>query len=298
MTLNTPNPPSHSLLKLHAAVFVAGMTGLFGKLLSLSEIPLVWYRLLFTLLLFVPILHFRHQLKRISKGDAAKMAAVGALLGIHWILFYASIRLSNVSVGVVCYAMVGFYTAIFDPIINHRRFAPRELLFSLLTLIGLLLIFHFDTQFRTGILVGAISSAFAALFTVCNKRLRTSMSHKTTTFLLHEMIGGWTCLTLLLPLYMLMYGVETSQLVPSTSDLLWLLVLASVCTVGQYLLQLEALRGVSSFTVNLTYNLEPVYSIILAIVFLGESSELTPAFWCGISLIVVSVFLQNYTSKG
>ena len=178
---NTPSPlpmertheSNKALLKLHLAVFVAGLTGLFGKLVSLSEIPLVWYRLLLTLLLFLPILYTRKSLVRLPMHISMRICSVGALLGIHWVLFYLSIRLSNVSMGVVCYALVGFYTAILDPVINHHKFRVQELLFSTLTLCGLLLIFHFDTKFRTGIIVGAISSLFAALFTVCNKRLRT-----------------------------------------------------------------------------------------------------------------------------
>lgn len=285
-----------ALLKLHLAVFVAGLTGLFGKLVSLSEIPLVWYRLLLTLLLFLPILYMRKSLVRLPMHISMRICSVGALLGIHWVLFYLSIRLSNVSMGVVCYALVGFYTAVLDPVINHHKFRVQELLFSTLTLCGLLLIFHFDTKFRTGIIVGAISSLFAALFTVCNKRLRTQTDQTTSTFLLYEMTGGWLCLTLLLPLYYMMQttaGATGSLLLPCWSDFGYLLILASVCTVGQYLLQLDALKGVSSFTVNLTYNLEPVYSILLAIIFFGESSEMTPAFCTGITLIITSVILQN-----
>lgn len=285
---------SHPLLKLHLAVFVAGLTGLFGKLVSLAEIPLVWWRLFLTLIIFIPILYYRNSLKRIPLREVWRMCAVGALLGIHWILFYASIRMSNVSIGVVCYALVGFYTAIIDPIVNRHKFDYRELIFSTLTLAGLLLIFHFDTQFRTGILVGAVSSLFAACFTIGNKRLRNSIERDTPTFLLYEILGGWLCLTVLMPVHFAFTSEDIREaLVPCVSDFSWLLLLASVCTVGQYLLQLDALKGISSFTVNLTYNLEPVYSILLAVIFFNESNELTTAFVCGITLIIISVILQN-----
>lgn len=290
MTKNTT-----ALIKLHLAVFVAGLTGLFGKLVSMSEIPLVWYRCVLSVLLFALILHFNKKLKLVPFREMLSMAGVGALLGIHWILFYASIRLSNVSVGVVCYALVGFYTALFDPLVNHRKFDYREFLFSSLTLAGLLLIFHFDTKFRMGILVGAVSSALASLYTVCNKHITLRMSHSTSTFLLYEMLGGAACLTVFLPFSMSMSTAESSvSLIPGWHDFLWLLVLASVCTVGQYILQLQALRVISSFTLTLTYNLEPVYSMLLAFIFFNELSELSLTFFAGIALIITSVLLQNW----
>lgn len=286
-----------AFLKLHLSVLLAGATGLFGRLISLQEIPLVWYRLLIATLFFIPILYMQKQLKKVVWKDALKMAGVGMLLGVHWIFFYASIRYSNVSIGVVCYALVGFYTAIFDPIVNHHKFDIKEFLYSFLTLLGLSLIFHFDTRYRLGIFLGVISTGIAAMFTISNKRVTTSVSqYPTQTFLLWEMVGGLFILSLILPVYM--YLFPENQVIPGGLDFLYLFILASVCTIGQYMLQIGALRKIPAFTVNLTYNLEPIYSIILAMIIFGEAKELNLAFYVGLSLIILSVILQNWKTFG
>ena len=163
------------------------------------------------------------------------------------------------------------------------------MLFSLLTLAGILLIFHFDTHFRLGIGMGIISSALAALFTITTKRV--GVRHQASTMLLYEMIGGCIWLTCCMPVYLHFFPVES--VLPVASDLLYLLLLASVCTIGLYLLQIIVLQTVSAFTVNLSYNLEPVYSIILAILFFGEAKELNTAFYTGLSIIILSVVMQT-----
>lgn len=281
-----------AFIKLHLSVLVAGATGLFGRLISLQEIPLVWYRLLLAFVLFVPILYAQRALTRLPWKAALSIAAVGMLLGVHWIFFYASIRYSNVSIGVVCYALVGFYTALLDPIINKHAFAAREFLYSLLTLIGLALIFHFDVRYRFGIFLGVVSTAIAALFTICNKKVTNLYAYPTKTFLLYEMMGGLLILTCLVPFYKM--ATPQALLVPGLKDLGYLFVLASVCTIGQYMLQIAALRKIPPFTVNLTYNLEPIYSIILAMLIFNENKELNTAFYVGLSLIILSVVLQNW----
>ena len=105
------------MIHLHLSVFLAGFTGLFGKLITLNEVDIVWYRMMLTtmiLLVFtsIPWLGLRKTLQ---------VAGCGTLLGIHWILFYASIKASNVSIGVVCFATVGFFTALLEPLLHHHR---------------------------------------------------------------------------------------------------------------------------------------------------------------------------------
>ena len=280
-----------ALIELHAAVLLAGATGLFGRLLTLQEIPLVWYRLLFATILLLPVLYFSGKMEKATIGAAARMCLAGMLLGTHWVLFYASIRASNVSIGVLCYALIGFYTALLDPLVNHRKFVWKELLFSAITLIGLFLIFSFDARYRTGIALGAVSSLVAAFFSMFTKRNTVRYAYQSCTFVLYEMIGGLLCLTAAMPFFASMH--PEIGLIPGKRDIILLMVLATVCTIGQYLLQFEALKKVSTFTVNLTYNLEPVYSIIFAMILFGEARELNFSFYAGLGLILASVLLQN-----
>ena len=268
-----------AFFKLHLSVLLAGATGIFGRLISLNEGLLVWYRMLLAGLLFALLSAVRRRFPRI-----------GILLGLHWVFFYGSIKASNISIGVVCFSLVSFFTAFLEPWINRHRISVKEVLFSLLTLLGIALIFHLDTRYRQGILLGITSSVLAALFTITNKKV--AAGHDASTMLLYEMSGGFVGLSCLLPFYLRYFPVET--IFPDVSDLIYLILLASVCTIGLYLLQIQVLKVVSAFTVNLTYNLEPVYSIILAMLFFHEARELNGAFYIGLGLIVLSVLLQTF----
>lgn len=278
-----------TFIKLHISILLAGFTGLFGKIISLNEGLLVWYRMLFASVFLFIMLWGSKKLQRMPMREAVKVGSVGILLALHWVFFYGSIKASNVSIGVVCFSLVGFFTAVLEPLIIRRKFQARELLFSMLTVGGILLIFQFDTRYRTGILLGVISSAMSALFSIANKRIGTNRT--SSVILTYEMTGGFVGLTCLLPFYLYFFPAQT--IVPGWHDLLYLLLLSSVFTIGVYLLQIQVLKQISAFTVNLSYNLEPIYSIILAMLFFKEAKELTPAFYSGLGLILLSVFLQT-----
>lgn len=280
-----------AFIKLHIAVLIAGTSGLFGKFVTLNEFPLSLYRAVFAAVIMFAYMLLSGHLTKVPVKDALKMAGVGMLLGIHWIFFYGSIKYSNVSVGVVCFSLTGFFTAVFEPLMSHRKVSWKELLFSLLTIAGIALIFHFDTRYRTGIILGVISAALHSLFTVANKMTARSTGRSSSCILMFAMIGAAVILTVLVPPYHI--ADATMRLRPTTDDFLWLLVLASVTTVLLYILQIQSLKKISAFTVSLSFNLEPIYSIILAMTFFGEAKELNVAFYCGLALIFASVGLQT-----
>jgi len=279
-----------SFIKLHTSIIIAGFTGILGKLITLNEVFLVWYRMLIASILLLIILSIKKQLQRLTVQELAKLGGTGILLTLHWIFFYGSIKASNVSIGVVCFSLSGVFTAIFDPLLHRRRIKIREIFFSILTLCGIALIFHFDARYRLGIVLGTISSALAALFIIANKHISTK--HASTTILFYEMVSGFLFVSLLIPFF-LYFSSETFA-VPNTSNSLYILCLAVFCTIGLYTLQTHALRKISAFTVNLSYNLEPLYSIILAMIIFGEEKELNFAFYVGLGLIVMSVVLQTW----
>lgn len=279
--------------KLHLSILLAGFTGIFGKLITLSEGLLVWYRMLITTVLLTLILYFANKLKKICLKEMIQIGLTGILLALHWVFFYGSIKASNVSIGVICFSMTSFFTSILEPIINRHRISYKELLFSLIAVLGIILIFGFDTQYRLGILLGIISSMLCALFVIFNKKI--GIDYPASTMLLYEMLGGLIGLTLLLPVYFNFVRIETY--LPDTMDWIYLITLSLFCTIGMCMLQIQALRSISAFTVNLSYNLEPIYSIILAIIIFHEGKELTCIFYLGLSLILISVALQMIDLK-
>jgi drug/metabolite transporter (DMT)-like permease len=276
-------------VKLHLAVFLGGFTGILGKLILLPEGPLVWWRMLIASLLFFACLRFRGQLPHIRFSDALKLCGVGALTAIHWLFFYGSIKYSNVSIGVICLALSGLFTAILEPLFSRKSPSLREFSFGLASMLGIGLIFHFDSHFRTGIILGVFSAAFAALLAIGIKS--AGKKQRADAILLFQMLGGFAFLTLTAPLYLAFF--PQTRLLPQGNDFLYLLLMSSVCTIGLFLLEIQALQKISAFTVNLTYNLEPVYSIILAILLLGEASELGWSFFTGLALICASVLMQT-----
>ena len=239
------------LFILHLAVFLAGWTGIFGRLISLGGLPLVWYRIMVSVVSLSMVLAFMGRFHKVGVKAFLKIAGCGAILAMHWVAFFASIQASNVSIGVACVATSCFFTTIFNPLINRKRISWAEVLISFMAIAGVLLIFSLDVRYRLGIALGLLCAAlYARLF-------------------------------------------PTDSITPLKTDYLWLFLLGSIFTVLPFLFQLQALRKLSAFTVNLAYNLEPIYSIAIAAMLFGELQEVNFSFWLGISLIVISVIIQT-----
>ncbi|MGX5820092.1 DMT family transporter [Chitinophaga lutea] len=275
-------------IKLHASILLAGFTGLFGKLIALNEGLLVWYRLLFSALLMLLLQYAAGRLQRVTRKAFLRMGAVGVLLALFWIFFYGSIKYANISIGVICFCTVGFFTAWLAPLVNRSAISPQEVLLSGLSIAGIALIFGFDMQYRTGIILGLLCACTGALYTIFNEKL--ARRYEARTLLLYELIGGLLGFSFLAPFYL----QNAPRWVPTAGETGWLLALAFFCTIGMYLLLTEALQQLSAFTVNLSYNLEPVYSIVLAVLFFGEDAAMSTAFAGGLLLIILSVALQSW----
>lgn len=237
------------------------------------------------LLLF--LLVFRKEQIRIT-NNTLKIAGLGLLLGLHWIFFYGSIKYANVSVGVVCFCLSGFFTALLAPWMNKTRLSVIELLLSGLTIAGILLIFKFDSSFRTGILLGTISACLFSVFAILNERVNKENDPVRTTTL--EMLGGALGIGLFLPVYL--YFVPVKYIIPTPQDAGLLLALAFFCTVIMCIQLNKAQRIIPAFTVNLNFNLEPLYGIGLAVLIFQENKELTSTFYIGLALILASLALQ------
>ncbi len=282
------NDTQRGFIQLHLSVLLAGFTGLFGRLITLNEVDIVWYRMLFTSLLLLVFTG----LPRVGWHKFLQLCGCGALLGLHWMLFYGSIKASNVSIGVICFSLIGFFTALFEPIVNRRRLSWTELLFSLITVLGVLCIFSFDARYRYGIMIGIVSSAVCALYAICNKKV--SVGVRSRTVLMYQMSGGLVLVSGIIPIYLMFFpSSQPVVVIPDGHNLWFMLCHALFCTVGMYLLQIQALKRLSAFTVNLTYNLEPCYTIILAFLVFGEGREINFSFYIGIVLILLSVLLQT-----
>ncbi len=277
------------ILKLHFAVALAGTTGVFGKWISIDAVPLVWYRLLFSFVVCALYFVCTHRSRNFSLRDFLKIGSVGAVLAVHWFLFYASIKLSNISVGVICLSSASFFTAILGPVLSRQKFSARELLFGILALVGVALIFSFDFEYRLGIVAGILCAIGLSLFNILNKRV--GKNYSASTMLLGELAGGSILASVILPFYLVFLQIPDVP-VPNFSDMAKLFVFAVLCTVWLQFLQIQCLQVFSPFAVSLSFCLEPLYSIFYAAIFFGEFREWSPAFVAGFALIVLPIVLQ------
>jgi drug/metabolite transporter (DMT)-like permease len=279
-----------AFFQLHIAVFIAGFTGILGRLISMNEGMIVWYRLLFTAVTMWLLYTWMGRIQKIPLKTIGKIFGVGMIAMLHWVTFYGSIKYSNVSVCLVCFSSIGFFTAIFEPVILKKRLNVTELLLGLATITGIYIIFHFDTQYKTGIIIGIISAMLAALFPIYNREILKTVNVE--TLLLWQQTGGLLSLSALLPLYL--YWFPVTDFLPSAMDLVWLLVLAWICSVLAFQLASNALKTLSAFTVNLSYNLEPVYGIILAFIVYRENEFLSKWFYVGFGIIAAAIIIHVF----
>ena len=277
-----------AFFQLHIAVFLAGFTGILGRLISLNEGMIVWYRLLFTTFTMVILFGLMKKLRRIPVRDILKIGAVGFIAAMHWITFYGSIKYSNVSVALVCFSSVSFFTALLEPLVLRKPINWTEMLLGLMTIAGIYIIFHFDTQYKTGIIIGLVSAVLGALFPIYNRQFLKRVNVE--TMLTWQQLGGFVTLSALLPFYLQRFPVE--NFIPGPEDFLWLLVLAWFCSVIAFQFSSNALKKLTAFTVNLTYNLEPVYGILLAFAVYNENKLLSKWFYAGFAVIATALIIH------
>lgn len=276
---------NRNLLLLHLTVLVWGFTGILGALITVTAVHLVWYRVLIaSLSLFV---YFKCTKKsiRISRKLFLKFVLTGGLVGLHWFLFFQSIKMANVSVTLVCMSSLTLFTALLEPLFNKQRVAHLELLVGLLIICGIYLIFKFESQYVTGIILGLLCAFCASLFTIINGKF---IKHSTAAIIsFYEMLGAW----LWLSLFLLFSGGFTAEMMLQRKDLIYLLLLGTVCTSAAYVAGVSVMKELSAFRVALITNLEPIYGILLALIIFKQEEKMSAGFYSGALLVLGAVFL-------
>lgn len=276
-------------LKIHLIVFIWGFTAILGLLISIQPVEMVFYRTLIAALGTAFLLIIRKKSFSIAPADRLKVLGTGAIIAAHWILFFLSARLSNASVSLVGFATVALWTSFIDPFVNKKKVRLYEVLLGLLVIAGLYVIFRNEVDHATGLIVGILSGLFAAIFSVINARLTKRISPYQITF--YEMTGACLSILLFMPIYSYFIIPETAlTLWPNLSDWFYLLILGVVCTVFAFSMWVELLKRVSVFAASLSINLEPIYGIILALLFFPETEKMRAGFYLG-SLIIISSVL-------
>jgi len=276
---------NRNLAILHLTVLVWGFTGILGALISISATHLVWYRVLIAFVtLFV---YFRITKKSIavSRETFIKLFFTGAIVGAHWILFFQSIKSSTVSVALVCLSSLTLFTAVLEPVLKKQKISRLEIFTGLLIIAGIYLIFKFESQYTFGIICGLLSALCASLFSIINSKQVQNRPAPVISF--YELIGAWVWISL----FMLITDDFTAEMSLNLSDLLYLLILGTICTSVAYVAGVSVMKELTAFRVALITNLEPVYGIVLAFLFFGKREQMTGGFYAGAVIVMAAIFL-------
>lgn len=282
---------NRNLLLLHITVFIWGFTAIFGALITVSAYELVWYRMLIASISLMAYEYFWvNSEQKLSAKRRLKLLGIGGIVALHWFFFYHSIKTSTISVALVCLSSSALFTSFLSPIFNKKKsISIVDLIIGLVIIVGIILIFSFESRYTEGIIFGLLASFFATVFTILNEIEVKGL--KASTIGKYEMMGGFIGISI----YMLLTNAQNHyQLSISTSDLLYLIILGTICTALAYVMGVAVMKELSAYTVVLTTNLEPVYGIILAVIIFGKRELMTAGFYQGAAIILVAVFVYPF----
>lgn len=283
------NDKLKNYVHLHFLVFIAGFTAILGKLISIEAVSLVWYRMaIASVLMFIYIKIAKINIA-VDKRSLFKFILAGVVIALHWITFFGSINVSNVSIALAMFSTGAFFASFLEPIIYKRKIIWYEILFGTIVIGGVYIILQSEMKYIYGIILGILSAFFSSLFAVLNGKFLEK--HSATKISFYEFISG----VLFISIYIVLFrdGFSSSYFNLDVSDFSFLFILASVCTAYAFIASVYVMRQISPYTVVLTYNLEPIYGIILALLIFPETEKMAPNFYYGALIILVTVILNG-----
>ncbi|RLD28244.1 MAG: EamA family transporter [Bacteroidetes bacterium] len=276
-------------LHLHLLVFIAGFTAILGELISINAVPLVWYRMVIATILMILFIKFRKINITINLKTFVKFSIAGIIIALHWIAFFESIKQSNISIALAMFSTGAFFAALIEPIFFKRKIIWYEILFGILIIFGVLLITKAELQYINGIVLGISAALFSTLFAVINGKFVKRYSASVISF--YEFISGIFFISIFIIFFGEGFSFQFFSL--SVSDWTYLFILASICTAYAFIVAVHVMKYISPYTVVLSYNLEPVYGIVLAIILFPQKEKMSTEFYIGAVIIISTVILNG-----
>ena len=277
-----------SLIHFHFIVFIFGFTAILGSLISISSLSLVWYRMLIAVMCLLIILPLLKKKLIIPKSLFFKLLFCGILISLHWVFFFKAIKASNVSITLSILSLGAFMTSFLEPMFYKKKIIFYEVFLGLLVVLGTAIIFKTQFKYMEGIIYSLISVIFSVLFTLINGKLVGQASSYTIS--LYELLGGFITLSFIL---ILSNDFNTELFVLKNNDFLWLLILGTICTAYAFVVSVDVMKHLSPYSLMLSINMEPIYGILLASLFLNESKNMSYQFYMGFSFIFLAVILNG-----
>ena len=277
-----------SLIHFHFIVFIFGFTAILGSLISISSLSLVWYRMLIAVICLLIILPLLKKKLIISKSLFFKLLFCGILISLHWVFFFKAIKSSNVSITLSILSLGAFMTSFLEPLFYKKKIIFYEVFLGLLVVLGTAIIFKTQFKYMEGIIYSLISVIFSVLFTLINGKLVGQASSYTIS--LYELLGGFITLSFIL---ILSNDFNAELFILKNNDFLWLLILGTICTAYAFVVSVDVMKHLSPYSLMLSINMEPIYGILLAGLFLNESKNMSYQFYVGFSFIFLAVILNG-----
>lgn len=276
-----------NLLLLHLIVLIFGFTGILGKLITIGAEPLVFWRCFLAAAVLLAFMAFRRRLRIFSFNTILRLAGIGTIAAAHWITFFAAIKVSNVSVALATLATAALFVSVVAPMITQRKYDWRESLLGLMVITGVAIILSVETEHTFGIVLALISAFLAAVFSTLNSL--EIKRHDALNISLYELGAA----AVVVAVYLALTGGWSPEVIfMSAADWVWIILLATVATAFAYVVSVEVMKELTPFTVALAINMEPVYSIILALIIFGEEEKMSPGFYWGALIIIGALFLD------
>lgn len=276
-----------SYLHLHLIVFIWGFTAILGALISLDSLPLVWFRMALAVFFISFYIYWKKLPLKISRKHLIQFVLAGFIIALHWFTFFKAIKVSNVSVTLACLSTGAFFTSFLEPILKGKKIVWYEVFLGLLVVLGLYIIFNVEGNYKYGMFLALTSAFLSALFAVINSKF--VKSHDATIISFYELSGGVIFFSILL-FFGNQFSASFFQL--TANDLIYLMILSSVCTAYAFIASTAVMKYLSAYTVMLTINLEPIYGIILAVIIFEEKEKMSADFYIGALLILATVLLN------
>ena len=280
-------------IHLHFLVFIAGFTAVLGELITNSSVSIVWHRMLIASILTIFFILLKKKSLKINLNQLFKYSFLGLIIALHWITFFEGIEQSNISVTLAMFSTAAFFTSFLEPLFFKRKIIFYEIILGLLVVIGVFLIFNAEFNFINGIILGILSAFFASLFSVLNGIMIKNDSAIKISF--YEFVSGVIFITIYLILTDNIISLNIENYL--SLNYLYIFILGSVCTAYAFIASVYLLKFITPYSVVLTYNLEPIYGILLALFFFGENEKMSFQFYIGLFLILSSVLVNMYVKK-
>lgn len=275
-------------LHLHLIVFVWGFTAVLGKLITLSAMPLVWFRMCIAVAVIGIYGIIKKAPFKVSLKTAIQFVIAGLIIAVHWLTFFHAIKISNISVTLACLSTGAFFASLLEPLLYGRKIIAYEVILGLFVVGGLYIIFHFEGNYLYGILTALLSALLSTIFAIINGKF--AKEYNATAISFYELLGG----IFFFSLYLLFTEQFTPQFFTlSWNDWKWLLILGTVCTGYAQIAAVKVMKTITPYTMMLTINLEPVYGIILALLVFKQSERMATSFYIGAGIILATVIING-----